>query len=62
MTMIEANTEETLTIELDNYVLLSPEAINLDEANRAKLQGIINSEPLVLIEYWAVGPDYDGQL
>jgi adenine-specific DNA-methyltransferase len=56
------NTEETLTIELDNYVLLSPEAINLDEANRAKLQGIINSEPLALIEYWAVDPDYDGQL
>ena len=48
--------EETLTIELDNYVLLSPEAINLDEANRAKLQGIINSEPLALIEYWAVDP------
>ncbi len=54
--------EETLTIELDNYVLLSPEAINLDEANRAKLQGIINSEPLALIEYWAVDPDYDGKL
>jgi adenine-specific DNA-methyltransferase len=54
--------EEILTIELDNYVLLSPEAINLDEANRAKLQGIINSEPLALIEYWAVDPDYDGQL
>jgi adenine-specific DNA-methyltransferase len=56
------NQEETLTIELDNYVLLSPEAINLDEANRAKLQGIINSEPLALIEYWAVDPDYDGQV
>ncbi|PPD50973.1 MAG: site-specific DNA-methyltransferase [Methylobacter sp.] len=54
--------EESLTIELDNYVLLSPEAINLDEANRAKLHGIINSEPLALIEYWAVDPDYDGQL
>jgi adenine-specific DNA-methyltransferase len=54
--------EETFTIELDNYVLLSPEAINLDEANRVKLQGIINSEPLALIEYWAVDPDYDGQL
>jgi adenine-specific DNA-methyltransferase len=54
--------EETLTIELDNYVLLSPEAINLDEANRVKLQGIINSEPLALIEYWAIDPDYDGKL
>lgn len=54
--------EEALIIELDNYVLLSPEAINLDEANRTKLQGIINSEPLALIEYWAVDPNYDGHL
>jgi len=54
--------EETLTVELDNYVLLSPEAINLDEANRAKLHGVMNAEPLALIEYWAVDPDYDGQL
>jgi len=52
--------EETLTIELDNYVLLSPDAINLDEANRNKLHGIMNAEPLALIEYWAVDPDYDG--
>jgi len=52
--------EETLTVELDNYVLLSPDAINLDEANRAKLQQVINHEPLALIEYWAVDPDYDG--
>ena len=54
--------EETLTVKLRNYVLLSPEAINLDEANRAKLQGIINAEPLALIEYWAVDPDYDGRV
>ncbi len=51
---------ETLVITLDNYVLLSPDAINLDEANRAKLQQVINHEPLALIEYWAVDPDYDG--
>lgn len=54
--------EETLTVELDNYVLLSPEAINLDEANRTKLHGVMNAEPLALIEYWAVDPGYDGQL
>lgn len=54
--------EEMLTVELDNYVLLSPEAINLDEANRAKLHGIINTEPLALIEYWAIDPNYDGKL
>ena len=53
---------ETLTVKLKNYVLLSPEAINLDDANRAKLQAVINQQPLALIEYWAVDPDYDGKV
>ncbi len=57
-----AGGEETLTVQLDNYVLLSPEAINLDEANRVKLQAVINQEPLALIEYWAVDPNYDGKV
>ncbi|HQN46151.1 MAG TPA: site-specific DNA-methyltransferase, partial [Rugosibacter sp.] len=55
-------TTETLTVTLANYVLLSPEAINLDEANRAKLQAVANKEPLALIEYWAIDPNYDGQV
>jgi adenine-specific DNA-methyltransferase len=54
--------QETLIVKLKNYVLLSPEAINLDEANRVKLQAVINQEPLALIEYWAVDPDYDGKV
>lgn len=54
--------EETLSVRLKNYVLLSPEAINLDDANRAKLQAVANAEPLALIEYWAVDLDYDGQV
>ncbi|MEO6322886.1 MAG: hypothetical protein ABIR56_19570 [Polaromonas sp.] len=54
--------QETLTVKLKNYVLLSPEAINLDEANRQELQAVINQEPLALIEYWAVDPDYDGRV
>jgi len=53
---------ETLTVQLKNYVLLSPEAINLDDTNRIKLQQIANAEPLALIEYWAVDPDYDGKV
>ena len=53
---------ETLTVRLKNYVLLSPEAINLDDDNRAKLQAVANQEPLALIEYWAVDPDYDGRV
>jgi adenine-specific DNA-methyltransferase len=43
-------------------VLLSPDALNLDEANREKLQKVAAAEPLALIEYWAVDPDYDGQV
>jgi len=54
--------EEALSVRLKNYVLLSPEAINLDDANRVKLQAIANQEPLALIEYWAVDPDYDGKV
>lgn len=53
---------ESLAVNLQNYVLLSPDAINLDQANRSKLQDVMNSEPLALIEYWAVDPDYDGEV
>ena len=51
-----------LAVKLRNYVLLSPEAINLDDANRQKLQAVMNKEPLALIEYWAIDPDYDGKV
>jgi len=53
---------EQVQVTLDNYVLLSPEAINLDEDNRKKLLKVMNVEPLALIEYWAVDPDYDGEV
>ena len=53
---------DSIEVELDNYVLLSPEAINLDEANRKALQNVINNDPLSLIEYWAVDTNYDGEL
>jgi adenine-specific DNA-methyltransferase len=54
--------DEQIHVTLDNYVLLSPEAINLDEDNRKKLLKVMNVEPLALIEYWAVDPDYDGDV
>jgi adenine-specific DNA-methyltransferase len=53
---------EQLQVVLDNYILLSPHAINLDETNRMALQNVMNNEPLALIEYWAVDPDYDGEV
>lgn len=54
--------EVHIKVTLKNYVLLSPEAINLDDANRQALQAVANKEPLALIEYWAVDPDYDGKV
>jgi adenine-specific DNA-methyltransferase len=54
--------QDTIEIELENYVLLSPEAINLDEANRTALHKIMNSDPLSLIEYWAIDVNYDGEI
>jgi adenine-specific DNA-methyltransferase len=58
----EADGQEILKVQLDNYILLSPEAINLDEKNRAKLTDVMNAEPLALIEYWAIDPDYDDEI
>lgn len=60
VTRAQAGAHETITVPLANYVLLSPEALNLDEANRSKLHKVINGDPLALIEYWGVDPDYDG--
>lgn len=61
---IEKYTEEieTLTVELDNYVLLSPEALPLDNTNKQKLSEVITDDPLALIEYWSIDPDYDGKV
>ena len=53
--------QDVLEIFLDNYILLSPEALPLDEANKEKLQEIIEKDPLSLVEYWSVDPDYDGE-
>ncbi len=54
--------KDIIEIELENYVLLSPEAINLDEENRKNLQKLMNNDPLSLVEYWAVDPNYDGDI
>ena len=51
-----------LIVELDNYVLLSPDALPLDDKNKAKLDKIIAEDPMSLIEYWSIDPDYDGEV
>ena len=60
--MCSSDLGEEIQVQLDNYVLLSPEAINLNsEADRMALLDVANNEPLALIEYWAIDPDYDGE-
>ena len=50
---------EELTISLDNYILLSPDNIPLDDKDKEKLQILLKDDPLSLIEYWSIDPDYD---
>lgn len=51
---------ERIKIALENYVLLSPDNIPLDDKDKEKLSEIIAKDPLALIEYWSIDPDYDG--
>lgn len=51
---------DVLTIRLDNYVQLSPENIPLDDKDREAVSRIMAEDPLALIEYWSIDPDYDG--
>lgn len=51
---------EIIHVVLDNYVLLSPDNIPLDDADKEQLSGLIAKDPLALIEYWSIDPDYDG--
>jgi adenine-specific DNA-methyltransferase len=53
--------QNVLDIELDNYVLLSPDVLPLDEINKKKIETVIEKDPLSLVEYWSVDPDYDGE-
>lgn len=57
-----SETEEKLKVELGDYVLLSPDNIPLDEKDKDKLKEIIAKDPLSLIEYWSIDPDYDEEI
>jgi len=57
----ENKDEDELNIELNNYILLSPDALPLDEKNKEKLEKVIAEDPLSLVEYWSIDPDYDGE-
>ncbi len=53
---------EDLDVELDDYILLSPDVLPLDQENKEKLEKVIEKDPLALIEYWSIDPDYDGEV
>lgn len=56
-----AGEQDEIDVELENYVLLSPDNIPLDDKDKEKLQQILEQDPLSLIEYWSIDPDYDGE-
>ena len=55
-----AGENDEIDVELENYVLLSPDNIPLDDKDKEKLQQVLERDPLSLIEYWSIDPDYDG--
>lgn len=57
---MNGNGEDELDISLSNYVLLSPDNIPLDDKDKENLQKVMEQDPLSLIEYWSIDPDYDG--
>jgi len=61
-TIIRKDQEDEITIVLDNYVVLSPDGLPLDDKNKQILQTVIRENPLDLIEYWSIDPDYDGHV
>lgn len=62
ISIIKQNDMDELNISLDNYILLSPDNIPLDDKDNAKLSELIATDPLALIEYWSIDPDYDGKI
>ncbi|MBQ5530483.1 MAG: site-specific DNA-methyltransferase [Kiritimatiellae bacterium] len=57
----DAGENERMIVELGNYVLLSPDNIPLDEKDKAALADVAAQDPLALIEYWSVDPDFNGE-
>ena len=51
---------DELEVALCDYVLLSPDNIPLDENDKEKLVRVMEDDPVTLIEYWSIDPDYDG--
>ena len=57
--VIQSKENDIIEVELENYTLLSPDALPLDQNNKEKLEDVMGDDPLALIEYWSIDPDYD---
>lgn len=62
--VIDERTDDSveIQIQLDNYILLSPDTLPLDDKDKEKIQAIMSEDPLALLEYWSIDPDYDGEV
>ena len=54
--------EEKIIVELDNYIYLDPDCLPLKPEEAEKVKKIVAVNPLAMVEYWSVDPDYDGQV
>jgi adenine-specific DNA-methyltransferase len=51
---------DVLSVRLEQYALLTPDAVDLDDGDRSKLARSIESDPFALLAQWSVDPAYDG--
>lgn len=54
--------EEKIIVELDNYIYLDLKCLPLEDKELEKVEKIVAVNPLAMVEYWSVDPDYDGQV
>lgn len=54
--------QEALAVALHDYAPAESQVTDLTEADRQRVQAVLRREPLVLIDAWAIDPDYDGRL
>ena len=41
--------------------MLSPDVLPLNEKDKEEIQKIIEKDPISLVDYWSIDPDYDGE-
>lgn len=53
---------DEITVELGDYIIPAQVHLPLPVKVREQIQELITADPLALIEYWMVDPDYDGKV